>query len=208
MTTTPPAPPAPTGRVVPTDAGRDLVLTRTFRSPIEDVWASITEPERTARWFASWTGEPGAGSTIRYRMTHEGDEAPEGDMTIDACEPPHHLAVSAVDDEGTWRLEATLAQDLRGDEAALFASGTLMLESETTPLLPARLDVLGPRRARLTLHEGRYHQVRRMFAATGNHVEALHRPQVGGLALGDLEEGRWRALQAPDLDTLFNLESA
>ena len=104
--------------------------------------------------------------------------------------------------------EATLAQDLRGDEAALFASGTLMLESETTPLLPARLDVLGPRRARLTLHEGRYHQVRRMFAATGNHVEALHRPQVGGLALGDLEEGRWRALQAPDLDTLFNLESA
>lgn len=103
--------------------------------------------------------------------------------------------------------EATLAQDLRGDEAALFASGTLVLESETTPLLPARLDVLGPRRARLTLHEGRYHQVRRMFAATGNHVEALHRPQVGGLALDGLPEGQWRALDATDLDRLFNPET-
>ena len=103
--------------------------------------------------------------------------------------------------------EATLAQDLRGDEAALFASGTLVLESETTPLLPARLEVLGPRHARLTLHEGRYHQVRRMFAATGNHVEALHLPQVGGLALDGLPEGQWRALDAADLDRLFNPET-
>jgi 16S rRNA pseudouridine516 synthase len=104
--------------------------------------------------------------------------------------------------------EATLAQDLRGDETALFASGTLLLESETTPLLPAGLEVLGPRRARLTLHEGRYHQVRRMFAATGNHVDALHRPQVGGLALDDLAEGQWRALDAADLDRLFATETA
>ncbi|AKC88227.1 pseudouridine synthase [Pseudoxanthomonas suwonensis] len=104
--------------------------------------------------------------------------------------------------------EAALAQDLRGDEAALFASGTLLLESETTPLLPAELEALGPRRARLTLHEGRYHQVRRMFAATGNHVEALHRPRVGGLDLGDLPEGRWRALDAADLERLFNPETA
>ena len=58
--------------------------------------------------------------------------------------------------------EATLASDLRGDEHALFAAGTLLLEGETRPLLPAELDVRGPRLARLTLHEGRYHQVRRM----------------------------------------------
>jgi len=100
--------------------------------------------------------------------------------------------------------EATLAHDLRGDEIALFAAGTLLLESETTPLLPAQLQVPGPRRARLTLHEGRYHQVRRMFAATGNHVDALHRPQVGGLALDGLEEGRWRVLDATDLQRLFD----
>ena len=103
--------------------------------------------------------------------------------------------------------EAQLAQDLRGDEAASFASGTLLLESDDKPLLPAELDVLGPRRARLTLHEGRYHQVRRMFAAVGNHVEALHRSRIGGLALDDLAEGQWRVLTAGDLDTLFGAAS-
>src|SRR5690606_24737075 len=95
--------------------------------------------------------------------------------------------------------------DLRGDEAASFASGDLMLDSETTPLLPAELEVLGPREARLTLHEGRYHQVRRMFAAVGNHVETLHRERVGGLALGELPAGDWRLLEAPERDRLFNL---
>ncbi|MFT3754545.1 MAG: 16S rRNA pseudouridine(516) synthase [Pseudoxanthomonas sp.] len=99
--------------------------------------------------------------------------------------------------------EATLAEDLRGDEAALFASGTLMLESEKTPLLPAQLQVLAPRQARLTLHEGRYHQVRRMFAATGNHVAALHRSRVGGLSLEGLEAGQWRLLDAADQAKLF-----
>jgi 16S rRNA pseudouridine516 synthase len=100
--------------------------------------------------------------------------------------------------------EATLAQPLRGDEAAIFASGALMLESEKTPLLPAGLEALAPTRARLTLHEGRYHQARRMFAAVGNHVEALHRSRVGGLELGDLAEGEWRALGADDLEHLFD----
>lgn len=99
--------------------------------------------------------------------------------------------------------EATLARPLRGDEAALFASGTLMLESEQKPLLPAELETLDPQRARLTLHEGRYHQVRRMFAAVGNHVETLHRPQVGGLSLGDLAEGQWRILDDADRAALF-----
>jgi len=101
--------PVPTGRIVPTDDGRDLVLTRRFRAPVDDVWASITESDRTGRWFATWTGEPGPGRTIRYRLAFE-DDAPEGDMVIDACEPPHHLAVSTVDDYGTWRLEAWLEE--------------------------------------------------------------------------------------------------
>ncbi|HET8899647.1 MAG TPA: pseudouridine synthase [Rhodanobacteraceae bacterium] len=99
--------------------------------------------------------------------------------------------------------EARLAQPLRGDEAALFASGSLLLESETTPLLPAQLEVLAPEHARLTLHEGRYHQVRRMFAACGNHVEGLERIAVGGLGLGDLASGQWRALDNTDLVRLF-----
>lgn len=99
--------------------------------------------------------------------------------------------------------EVQLAQDLRGDEGAIFASGTLMLESETTPLAPATLEVCSPRQARLILTEGRYHQVRRMFAAVGNHVEALHRSRTGGLSLENLAAGQWRALDEADLGRLF-----
>lgn len=99
--------------------------------------------------------------------------------------------------------EATLAQDMSGDEQALFASGTLMLESETTPLLPAKLEVLGPRLARLFLTEGRYHQVRRMFAATGNHVQALQRTSIGGLSVADMPAGSWRALEAHEVARIF-----
>lgn len=104
--------------------------------------------------------------------------------------------------------DITLAEDLRGDEAALFASGSLLLEGETKPLLPAELEVLGPREARLTLHEGRYHQVRRMFAAAGNHVVALHRSRIGGLSLDGLPSGQWRALEASDLEVLFGRGAA
>lgn len=99
--------------------------------------------------------------------------------------------------------EATLASDLRGDEAATFASGTLLLESENTPLAPAPMDVIDARHARLTLTEGRYHQVRRMFAAVGNHVEALHRSRIGGLELDGLAAGEWRPLDAADIARLF-----
>jgi 16S rRNA pseudouridine516 synthase len=99
--------------------------------------------------------------------------------------------------------EATLAQDLRGDEGELFASGSLLLESETEPLAPAALDVLGPRHARLSVTEGRYHQVRRMFAAAGNHVETLQRVSIGALALGGLPPGEWRALDADEVALIF-----
>jgi 16S rRNA pseudouridine516 synthase len=102
--------------------------------------------------------------------------------------------------------EATLAEDLRGDEAATFTSGTLMLESEKTALAPAELTVLGPRKAHIAVSEGRYHQVRRMFAAVGNHVETLHRVSVGGLTLGDLPVGEWRALGAADVARIFSTD--
>ncbi|HUB88360.1 MAG TPA: pseudouridine synthase [Dyella sp.] len=104
--------------------------------------------------------------------------------------------------------EATLAQDLRGDEQALFASGTLMLESETTPLLPAKLEVLAPRHARLWITEGRYHQVRRMFAATGNHVETLQRTAIGQLQLDGLPAGAWRQLDASEIARIFEPTAA
>ncbi len=104
--------------------------------------------------------------------------------------------------------EATLAEDLRGDEAATFAGGTLMLESEQTPLAPAALTVIGPRKAHIAVSEGRYHQVRRMFAAVGNHVETLHRVSVGGLTLGDLPVGEWHALGEEEVARIFQASSA
>jgi 16S rRNA pseudouridine516 synthase len=94
--------------------------------------------------------------------------------------------------------EVTLARPLHGHEAEIFARGDLMLESETTPLKPAVMQTLGACTARLTLTEGRYHQVRRMFAAVGNHVAALHRSRFGAMQLGDLAEGTWRLLDAGD----------
>jgi len=99
--------------------------------------------------------------------------------------------------------EVVVAEPLRGDEAELFGSGTLMLDGEDTPLKPAGFERLGERSARLTLHEGRYHQVRRMFGALGNRVVELHRSAVGALTLEGLEEGQWRRLDESDLQRVF-----
>ncbi len=89
---------------------------------------------------------------------------------------------------------ATLDRDLAPGTAGLFAGGTLQLEGEDRPCAPAALRALGAREAELTLTEGRYHQVRRMFAATGATVLALHRTHFGPLELGDLPTGQWREL--------------
>ena len=98
------------------------------------------------------------------------------------------------------RYRAGLARPLRGDEAGLFATGELMLEGEDKPLAAAVLEPLGEREAWLTVTEGRYHQVRRMFAAVGNHVETLHRDRIGGLDLpDDLEAGRYRVMDEPQI---------
>jgi 16S rRNA pseudouridine516 synthase len=89
---------------------------------------------------------------------------------------------------------ATLDRDLPPDLGALFASGTLLLDGEAAPCAPAALKIISPREAELTLTEGRYHQVRRMFAATGSTVLTLHRARFGPLELGDLPAGQWREL--------------
>lgn len=119
----------------------------------------------------------------------------DGGLLHRVISPKHHVAK---------RYLATLDRPLSGEEAAVFASGELMLEGETKPLLPAVLEVLTPTSARLTITEGRYHQVRRMFAAMGNHVLALHRECLGGLALpGDLEPGAWRLLGPDQIASIF-----
>ncbi|MDG1281189.1 MAG: pseudouridine synthase [Pseudorhodobacter sp.] len=119
----------------------------------------------------------------------------DGDLLHRVISPKRHV-------KKTYR--AKLARPLNGTEAALFAAGTLMLEGEEKPLAPAELQVISPCEALLTVTEGRYHQVRRMFAATGNHVEELHREALGGLTLPDgMAPGDWKLLDEAGIASIF-----
>lgn len=89
---------------------------------------------------------------------------------------------------------ATLDAEVPPGTAELFASGRLRLRDEDQPCAPAELRRCGPREVELTLTEGRYHQVRRMFATQGCEVLTLHRVQFGPLALDGLPAGQWREL--------------
>jgi uncharacterized protein YndB with AHSA1/START domain len=97
--------PKPTGHV----RGNDLILTRTFRASIDDVWTSVTESESTARWFGRWEGDAGPGKTVRLQMLHEKGQ-PWMNVTIEQCEAPRHLVVTSKDEFGEVRLELTLTQ--------------------------------------------------------------------------------------------------
>ncbi len=119
----------------------------------------------------------------------------DGDLLHRVISPKRHVAKVYC---------ATLARPLAGTEGEVFAAGGLVLEGEDKPLSPAVLEVLSPTEARLTVTEGRYHMVRRMFAAVGNHVEELHRERVGGLALpDDLAPGDWKLLDQAQIDLIF-----
>lgn len=95
---------------------------------------------------------------------------------------------------------ATLAEPLIADAEERIIEG-LQLDGEESLTLPAKLERLGELSAHLTLNEGRYHQVRRMFAALGNHVEALHREAIGNLWLDeqDLASGQWREMTEAEM---------
>lgn len=95
--------------------------------------------------------------------------------------------------------EVTLDRPIKGDEANIFTAGTLMLNGEKTPCLPAQLTIIDETHVTLEIIEGRYHQVRRMFAAVGNHVAALHRSRIGDLTLGDLQNGEYKILSQKEL---------
>ena len=103
------------------------------------------------------------------------------------------------------RYRVTLARPLRGDEAKTPRLRDLDA-GQRRQAAPAGRDgdALADRAPTVTLTEGRYHQVRRMFAALGNHVVALHRDRVGGLALpDDLAPGSYRVLGAAELSAVL-----
>ena len=114
----------------------------------------------------------------------------------------HRLTAPRGHTPKTYRV--TLSSDLTGDEGNRFGSGTLRLSGEDKPLAPAVLRIITPRETDITITEGRYHQVRRMFAAVGNHVVTLTRISSGTLTLGDLPEGTWRELTDAERASLDN----
>lgn len=117
-----------------------------------------------------------------------------------------------ITDDGQWSHRITsprhecaktyrvwLADPIAPGTAEQFAEGVL-LRSEKEKTRPAQLEILGECEARLTIHEGKYHQVKRMFAAVGNKVIGLHREQIGALALEEtLEPGEYRELSAAEV---------
>lgn len=111
----------------------------------------------------------------------------DGLWTHKLTSPKHHV-------DKVYRL--TTERDIPSSAIDTFASGKLMLEGERTPLLPARLEIISPQEALLTLSEGRYHQVRRMMESVGAPVATLHRESIGKVHLKDLNlsPGEWCVL--------------
>jgi len=93
----------------------------------------------------------------------------------------------------------TLSDDI-SDEAIAQLEAGITLKGEDKKTLPANVEKLDDRTILLTLHEGKYHQVKRMLAAVGNHVEQLHRQQIGNIILDPkLKEGAWRELTEEEI---------
>ncbi len=95
--------PEPTGTVVSTPDGRDLVLTRKFRIPPTEAWAWITESPKLEKWFGTWTGDTGPGGRIEVTMNAEEEESTStGEIT--ACEPGASYEIAVGTGMGEWYL--------------------------------------------------------------------------------------------------------
>lgn len=104
----------------------------------------------------------------------------------------------------TYRVR--LRHPLTDEQAARLEAG-VVLRDDPAPTLPATVRRLGEREADIVISEGRYHQIKRMAAAVGNRVEAIHRIAIGALELGDLPEGEWRYLEPGEVGALFGREA-
>lgn len=117
----------------------------------------------------------------------------DGQWSHRLSSPKHHVAK-------TYRVWT--ADPIPAEAIAQFAAG-VMLRGEKEPTKPAQLELVATHEALLTIHEGRYHQVKRMFATIGNKVERLHRERIGALQLpADLAEGEYRTLTDYEMSLL------
>jgi 16S rRNA pseudouridine516 synthase len=90
------------------------------------------------------------------------------------------------------------------EEAAERLRCGVIFQGITDPTLPAELEFITATDVRLTITEGKYHQVKRMFAAVGNRVVTLHREQIGGVRL-DIAEGQWRELSEDEVASFVKI---
>jgi len=125
-----------------------------------------------------------------------------------------------ITDDGQWNHAVTsprrecnkvyyvcTADNISPETASRFERG-VMLDGEKARTKPARMELICANEARLTISEGKYHQVKRMFAAVGNHVEELHREAIGGIVLDpDLAEGEYRALSDEEIASVLGAAS-
>ena len=119
----------------------------------------------------------------------------DGDFLHRVISPKHHV----------WKQYAVTVRDpLQGNETDLFAAGDFLLDADASPLKPARWVQKDAHSGIMSLQEGRYRQIRRMFAALNNEVVSLHRFSIGGLELGDVAEGEYRVLTTQDLERIFS----
>lgn len=178
----------------------------------------MLQPGKPARYFMLYKPAGHVSAT----------EHPEHPTVLDLLDEPdkHELHLGGrldltttglllITNDGQWSRRMTLPgrklpkvyyveteQPIEAHYAEVFARG-LYFRYEDLTTLPAQLEILAPRAARLTLHEGRYHQVKRMFGHFQNKVTRLHRERMGGLALDpQLAPGRYRALSAAELAAL------
>ena len=122
-----------------------------------------------------------------------------------------------ITDDGKWSHRITspkhkcektyrvwLADPVQQEYVDQFKQG-IDLRNEKEPTLPAQLEIIDENEVLLTIHEGKYHQVKRMFAALGNKVEGLHRERIGGIYLDeDLEPGEYRYLTQEEIDSVYS----
>lgn len=121
-----------------------------------------------------------------------------------------------ITDDGQWSHRITspkhkcektyrvwLVDPVQDDYVQRFAEG-IELRNEREATLPAQLEVIDDHEVLLTICEGKYHQVKRMFAALGNKVEALHRERIGAIELDEaLEPGEYRYLSEEEINSVW-----
>lgn len=123
--------PIPTGFHRARPEGSALVFTRHFKDSLAVVWAAVTDPERSAHWFGTWTGDPADGF-VMVTMNAEGEEnATPLRYEIERCNSPQVLQVTSTDDFGSWNLIIELEESATGDTH--FTLNHIITDAEAVP---------------------------------------------------------------------------